>query len=129
MIIIREDQLTLPIANEQGFVDWYIDTFMPEHLFYVYAGVERKVLTKRVRYGRQIALSFGFVDPISLTHFVTFMWAIGPNFYIYSGFKEITEATYQPDMKRIDRFYDEVTDEQNMEARLGANEKAWNPDD
>lgn len=128
MIVMRKGQMTLLIANEQGFVDWYVDKFMPEHLAKFHKNFERDVLVKRVRFGRKKALSFDFSDPVSVTHFVTFMWASGPAFYTYPGFKEIIEASYLPDMERVDNLY-EVTDEQNMEAMLGADEEAWNFDD
>ena len=126
MLIMREDQLTLPIANEKGFVDWYVDEFMPEHIADFYESLDRPTMVKRVTYARKLALHFNFKDPVSMTHFVTLMWEIGPNFYTFPVFKEIAEDINQPSMKRIDRFY-EVSDEQDMAATFGADEKAWNP--
>ena len=127
MLIIRDDQLTLDIADEQGFADWYTDTFMPKHLPLFCEELSREVRIARVIYGRNQAIAHGFHDPVNQTHFVTLMWDIGPNFYTFPGYKEIAEATADPESLRIDRLYDDITEEQDKAATEGADETAWNP--
>lgn len=128
MLIITDDQLTLSIASEQGFANWYVDTFMPEHLTVFCDEVSREVRKQRVIYGRKQALAHGFTTPINHTHFVTLMWDIGPNFYFFPGYKEIVEATTEDENVRIDRLYNDVTEEQDHEATWGADEAGWNAD-
>jgi len=127
MLILRNDQLTLDIADEQGFADWYVDTFMPEHLAVFCDELPRHVRRERVIYGRNKAIEFGFTDPVHQTHFVTLMWDIGPNFYTFPGYKEIVEAIDEPAEKRIDRLYEDLSWEQEKAAILGADEKVWYP--
>jgi hypothetical protein len=126
MLILRPDQLTLTIADEQPFINWFVDIFMPEFLDDFYTTIDREILIQRIRFARNKALSFGFNDPICTTHFVWLMWEIGPDFYTFSGYKEIAEATWQNQTERIDCFYHGVTDEQDKAAMFGTDISAWN---
>jgi hypothetical protein len=128
MLILRDDQLTLTIADEESFANWYVDSFMPEHLAIFCEELDRDTRKKRVIFGRRKAIKKGFTQPMSHTHFVTLMWDIGPGFFYFPGYKEIAEAIDQPEADRINRFYDDITDEQDKAATLGADENAWNPD-
>ncbi|MFW5443508.1 MAG: hypothetical protein ACKE51_04275, partial [Methylococcaceae bacterium] len=115
---MRDDQLSLAIAAEQGFVDWYVDTFMPEHLSVFCEELSRGIRKQRVIYGRKQAIVLGFNEPINQAHFVTLMWDIGPGFYHFPGYKDIAEATDDLESNRIDRFYDDISDEQDKAATL-----------
>lgn len=127
MLTMREDQLTLGIANETSFVEWYVTVFMPKFMPIYCKEVSKTIREKRVAYGRKLAISYGFSDPTSQAHFVTFMWEIGPIFYTFPGYKEIIEATEQPIRMRIDRLYDEITEEQEDAVIKGYNPKDWQP--
>ncbi len=124
---MREDQLTLPIANEKGFVDWYAEVFMPKHIPSFCEEVSIEVRKKRIAYQRKLAISFGFTDPTSQTHVVTFMWEIGPLYYTFSPYKEIMEATHQTIKTRIDLLYG-VTKEQENAAIERYNPSDWQPE-
>ncbi|MFA5983579.1 MAG: hypothetical protein WC782_06155 [Methylococcaceae bacterium] len=124
MLVIKDHQLTAPIANESGFVNWFVDTFMPGFLDEFHDTIARDILIKRTRYGRNKALSFGFKDPISHTHFVWLMWEIGPDFFTFPGFKEIVEDTTKPEMQRIDAFY-QVPDKLDKAAMFGSHWQVW----
>lgn len=127
MLIMRDDQLTLSITDEQGFVNWYVDTFMPAHLAVFCEELSRDIRKKRTSYGRNKAISLGFKQAINQVHFVTLMWDIGPGFYHFPGYQEISEATDEAESDRINCFYDDITDEQDKAATLGADDNAWNP--
>lgn len=124
MLTIRQDQMTLRIADEQGFIDWYVNEFMPEHVPEFHEALSNKDLNEMVAHGRREAIKYGFNDPDSQVHFVTLMWNIGPNFHHFSGFREIANATDQPGPQRIELFY-RVSDEQGAAAVLGADDSYW----
>lgn len=124
MLVLRDDQLTLPIADETGFANWFVDDFMPEFLESFYDTLDRQLLIKRARYGRNQALSFGFKDPVSYTHFVYLMWEIGPDFFTFPGFKEIAEDYSKTEQQRIDAFY-QVPDELDKAAMFGTRWQHW----
>lgn len=124
MLILRPDQLTLTIANEQGFVNWFIDHFMPEFLDDFHTRISRDILVQCVRFGRNKAISFGFKDPVSHTHFVYLMWEIGPDFFTFPGFKEIVEYNNGPESQRIDALY-QVPDKQDKAAMFGSDWNLW----
>jgi hypothetical protein len=128
MLIIRKEHMTLRISQEEGFVDWYVNDFMPEHLAEFHESFSNEDLYRMVRNGRKEAIAYGFDDPSSQVHFVTLMWKIGANFHHFPGFKEIASTTEQSGQKRIERFYNEVTDDQGAEAVLGANDRYWFPE-
>jgi hypothetical protein len=125
MITIRDDQLTLTIANEQGFVDWYVNKFMPKFMPVICQEISETTRKARVRKGRALAIAYGFLDPKSQAHFVTFLWEMGPKFYTFSGYKEIIENTKQSMPNRIERLYDEITEAEEEKAIKGFNEKDW----
>jgi hypothetical protein len=81
-----------------------------------------------VTHARRVAIKHGFDDPPSQVHFVTLMFKIGPTFYKFPGFREITEAKGVSGPERIRRYYDEVSREQAAEAILGAEYRCWEPD-
>jgi len=125
MLIIRDDQLTLPISNEAGFVKWYVEKFMPELMPIFCEEVSESIRRKRVTNGRELAIKYGFLDPNSQTHFVTFLWEIGPKFYAFKGYKDIIENTQQSTRTKIQQLYDEITEAQEEKAIKGFNEQDW----
>jgi hypothetical protein len=100
---------------------------MPEYLPEFHESFNCVDLSEMVRHGRKWALRYGFNDPESQVHFVTLMWKIGPNFYHFTGFREIANAMDQPGPVRIERFY-QVSDEKGAEAVLGADDRYWFPE-
>ena len=112
MLIMREDQLTLPIANEKGFVDWFVTDFMPENLDEEdYDKFDEETRRRRVKHGRDIAIRYGFNDPVTQTQFVALMWRFGAHFYSYPGFWSITQTTNRPGEERIKAYYDRSHEE------------------
>jgi hypothetical protein len=125
MLRLTQAQMLLAIVEERGFVDWYVDRFMPDHLPDFHRAFSRNELVSMVRRGRQEAIVYDFDDPASQVHFVTLMWTMGPTFHHHPGFREIATARDQPGPARIERFYREVTDEQGASAVLAANDRYW----
>lgn len=127
MLIIRREQMTMRLAEERGFIDWYVNEFMPDYLPEFHETFSYEDLAEMVRHGRREALKYGFDDPESQVHFITLMWKIGPNFHHFPGFREIANATDQPAPLRIERFY-QVSDEEGADAVLGADDRCWFPE-
>lgn len=111
MLELRDDQLTLPIANESGFVNWFVAEFMPEHLTERYESYSEATLKSRVRHGRNVAIKHGFTNPVNQVQFVALMWRLGPHFYLYPGFNEATFNTTLSGEKKIDLYYERSEDE------------------
>jgi len=116
--------MTLRIGEEQGFINWYVDTFMPKHLASFHETFSEQKLSQMVVHGRNEALAYGFTEPRSQVHFVTLMWKIGPNFHHYPSFREVVQSIHLPGAERIDRFY-ALTDEQWVNAKQGADDSDW----
>jgi hypothetical protein len=125
MLELRDDQLTLPIASEDGFVTWFVEEFMPDFLLEFYETLDYSILLERARYGRNKALSFGFKNPVSHTHFVWLMWEIGPDFYTFPGYKAIVEDQQKSEIQRVDSLYTAISNEQHRNAMLNGKEQAW----
>lgn len=127
MISIKNDLLTLNISTEQGFVQWYVHRFMPDHVPDLHQAMDNATLEKMIRNGRNQAISMGFYQPSGQVHFVTLMCKIGANFYDFPGFKEIAQATHLPEEERVEAFY-QVSDEQGAAAFEASNDRYWFPD-
>lgn len=125
MLTITQAQTLLAIDDEPGFLAWYVDAFMPDHLPEFHRAFRRDDLIGMVGRGRRVAIARGFDDPASQAHFVTLMWTMGPNFHHFPGFREIARDRSQPGSLRIDRFYREVSSEQGADAVLGADDRYW----
>ncbi len=109
---MREDQLTLPIANEKGFEDWFVTEFMPENLDEEdYDKFDEETWRRRVKHGRDIAIRYGFNDPVTQTQFIALMWRFGAHFYSFPGFKHITHSQQLSATEKIDQYYERSDDE------------------
>lgn len=128
MLIIRKDQSDAFLADKSWFVQWYVSRFIPDHLPGFHETLDDQDLKEMVTYGRHKAIELGFDDPPSQVHFVTLMFKIGPTFYKFPGFREITETKGISGPERIRRYYEEVTSDQAAEAILGAEDHCWGPD-
>lgn len=128
MLRIRQEQLDVFLADESWFVQWYVSSFMPDHLPGFHETFDDQELKEMVTRGRRRAIEQGFDDPPSQVHFVTLMFKIGPTFYQFPGFREITETKGVAGPERIRRYYEEVSEEQAAEAILGAEDRCWGPD-
>lgn len=128
MIQIRDEQLGAFLADERWFINWYVRRFIPDYLPGFHETFTDEELREMVAHGRRIAMQYGFSDAPSQVHFVTLMFKIGPTFYKFAGFREITEATDLPGPERIRRYYEDVPRDLAAEAILGAEDRCWEPD-
>ena len=125
MLIMREDQLTLGIANEQGLVDWFVTEFMPENLSEEdYDKFDEETRRRRVKHGRDIAIRYGFNDPVTQTQFVALMWRFGTPFFLYPGVKKINLSQKLSGTKRIDPYY-ERSDDEFTDVVIGNHDSDW----
>jgi len=124
MLKLNPQQMLLRIAPASGFVDWYVNDFMPQQLPDYHQAIAPDTLSEMVKNGRNQADGYGFKDPVSQVHFVTLMWHIGPNFHQQPGFREIAQNTRQPGPERIDNFY-HVSDAHWDHAVQNTDERHW----
>lgn len=124
MLNLTNEQLLICIADESGFVDWYVERFMPEHLPEFVGLFPQEKLKDMIRRGRRIALRKRFTDPASQVHFVTLMWRVGANFFQMPGFSAIADDFSDTPSSRIDRFY-AVPSDLAAEAILAADDQVW----
>jgi len=124
MLKMRLSQMLMHIMSEEGFVDWYVNKFMPDNLPEFHQNLSTTSLEDMVRSGRKIAIAHGFSEPDSIFHFVTLMWIVGPNFMDFAGFKEALEHKDLSDAQCIDALYS-VDRELAAEAIVNADDTAW----
>lgn len=124
MLKMRPIHMLMRIVSENGFVDWYVNKFMPDNLPEFHQALSTTSLEDMVRSGRKTAIAYGFSEPDSIFHFVTLMWIVGPNFMDFSGFKEALENKDLDDAGRIDALYN-VDSELSAEAIINADDTAW----
>jgi hypothetical protein len=124
MLTVRPDQTAIGIATERSFVDWYVDTFMPEELPHFHEALSDTSLREMVGNGRRRAIGYGFSDPRCQAQFVTLMWVAGPRFADFPGFAEIAADTASPESERIDAFY-AVDPALAAEAIVRADDSGW----
>jgi hypothetical protein len=77
--------------------------------------------------GKKYAAMFGLVTFPSIVHFVTMMFNVGPNFFIFPGFREALTARAASESEVIDRMY-AVSFEDAQRAMQGADDRYWWPE-
>lgn len=125
MLIMKKEQMMMGISEEEGFVHWYANDFMSECLPIFYAALTTEERLNMVSNGRQIALQQNFHDPVHQTHFITFMWTIGANFYQQTGFKDIIQETNTSEAVKINKFHTEISEKQRHQAIEQTNDGHW----
>jgi len=124
MLKLRSDQMTLGIKEETDFIRWFVNDYMPENLPHIHQVFTPEELNTLVRNGRNQAIQHGFHQPVNQTHFITFMWNIGANFYDTPAFKPILENNLLSESEKIKQFY-QVSDEDWEKSIQQANESYW----
>lgn len=124
MLKLHPQQMSLRIVPEAGFIDWYVNDFMPEQLPDYYRAIAPGTLGEMVKNGRDQALKHGFKDPANQAHFITLMWHIGANFHHAPGFKAIAQAGQSPESERINAFY-QVSEAHWDDAVKKADDRHW----
>jgi hypothetical protein len=125
MLIIKENQMMIGISEEEGFVNWYINEFMPECLPIFHKAFNTEELLEMISTGRRIAIQYDFNNPVCQTHFITFMWEIGANFYQQPGFKEIIKEVDSLEDVKINKFYTEISENKKNNAIDKSNDWSW----
>ena len=127
MLKIRQDQIFQMMEDEDAFVRWYLDVFMPEHLpVYYHSPIHPESRKEMVIQGRLYANQFGLFEFPSLVHFITMMFNIGPNFFVFPGFREALQSTARSENEVIDRMY-AVNSSAAAAAMKGADDRYWWP--
>lgn len=124
MFTLKPDQLLSRIRSEEGFVDWYVHHFMPDHLPTFHMALPAPALAERVRAGWHKAQHHRFTQPRAIFHFVTLMWLVGPGFDRCDGFWQVLARTDLDPGGRIDALYG-VDRELAALAIVHADDSAW----
>lgn len=115
-----------PLRRDEDFAEWYVEDFMSTHLVQLYHSISAQGKREMVINGRKWARVYGFTDAEAQCHFVTFMWKIGAGFFLAPGFADIAAQTGQPDMARIDAFYN-LPPEVAIGAIQNPDDRYWYP--
>jgi|688.fasta_scaffold01473_19 hypothetical protein len=128
MLKIRQEQIYKMMDDDESLVTWYLNVFMPEHLpTYYYSSIHEESRREMVLQGKKYAAMFGLVTFPSIVHFVTMMFNVGPNFFIFPGFREALTARAASESEVIDRMY-AVSFEDAQRAMQGADDRYWWPE-
>ena len=127
VIKFKKEQMTAWVDNDEAFADWYVDDFMLKNLPDFYYSVSAQGKREMTINGRAYARQFGFADGESQAHFVTFMWAIGANFFTHPGFSEIANDKDLSGSEKVDRFY-AVPKDKAVHAIMNPDDRYWYPE-
>jgi len=128
MLKIRQEQIYAMMNDDESLVHWYLNVFMPEHLpTYYYSSIREESRREMVLQGKKYAAMFGLDTFPSIVHFVTTMFNIGPNFFLFPGFREALTARASSESEVIDRIYS-VSVEDAQRAMQGADDRYWWPE-
>lgn len=119
-------QMTAPLREDGAFADWYVENFMRSHLPQFYWSLSPEGRTEMVTNGREYARHFGFVDPVCQMQFITLMWTLGANFFVFDGFRQIAEDVTGDEAQRIAAFYD-VDPDLAAQAVMNPDDRYWYP--
>ena len=123
---ISRSQIDAPLDGDESFAQSYIDGFMRTHLPGFYWSLSPESRFEMVIQGRHYARSFGIADRHSQMMFITMMWQIGPNFFVFPGFAEVAQVQGLSGPQKIDGFY-AVPKPQAIAAIHGADDRWWYP--
>lgn len=128
MLKIRQDQIYEMMDDDAALTHWYLNVFMPEHLptFY-YSPIHEESRREMVLQGKKYAATFGLHKFPSIVHFVTMMFNIGPNFFLFPGFREALTSRASSEEELIDRMY-AVSHYDAERAIRGADDRYWWPE-
>lgn len=123
---IRPEQVEGLQADDKLFVGWYVEIIMKNYFAHLYFSLTDEGKKEMVLNGRRCAKAHGLRTAEAQGHFISLMWDIGPNFYLFPGFREILARTDIVEMEKIDMLYsDAITPEQAQTAITGADDSYW----
>lgn len=127
MLQIRQDQMYALLKDDEAFVRWYRDEFMPRHLpEYHLSPIQEVSKREMILQGRSYAQRFRLAEVPSQIHFITLMFKIGPNFFEFPGFRDALAARGVKESAIIDDLY-RVSAADAERAMKGADERYWWP--
>jgi hypothetical protein len=87
MLRIRQDQMYALLKDDEAFVRWYKDEFMPRHLpEYHFSSIQDASRREMILQGRAYARRFHLDEVPGQVHFITLMFKVSPNFSSFLGF-------------------------------------------
>ncbi|MEL7497428.1 MAG: hypothetical protein AAFN77_07435 [Planctomycetota bacterium] len=128
MLEFNQGQLYQMVENDDDFVNWYKDRFMPEHLpEFHFSPIQDESKREMILQGRAYARKFNLKTVPAHAHFITMMFNIGPNFFTFPGFRHALTKPWDNEEQVIDRLYN-VSFEHAERAMKGADDRYWWPD-
>jgi len=103
---MTDKQMMAPMS-EKAFSDWYVDDIMRAYLTDFFEDLGPNVCRAFTINGMCYAKHFGFERPDLQGQFVTLMWDVAPNFFMFAEMKPILDADLS-DVDKIDALYDTI---------------------
>lgn len=127
MLKISQEQLRKAhVGTDTAFAEWFVEDIMKTWLPQYYFSVSDTGKREMVKNGRRYAIGFGLDDPQAQAHFVSLMWEIGPNFYVFPGFSDVLQRADIKNMEKIDLLFDgTVTEAQAVKAIMNPDDRYW----
>lgn len=125
MRITRKQKQSI-VASDAAFSEWYVDSVMKSELPQFFYAISAQGKLEMVTNGRTWARLHGFEDAEAQAHFITLMWKIGPNFFLFQGFAQIAQDTGGDDMTRAQAFY-QVDPALAKRAIMNPDDRYWYP--
>ncbi|MQQ08042.1 hypothetical protein GFB49_06225 [Epibacterium sp. SM1979] len=114
------------VQKDPDFAEWYVEQVMRTQLQQFYWAVSNQGKREMVINGRHWARRYGLSDSEAQAHFISLMWKVGANFFVFPGFVDVVQDTSRNDMSRVEAFY-QVDQEQAAEAIIGSDDRFWYP--
>lgn len=125
-LTLNLSQRSAPLNDDRAFARAYVEEVMKTHLPQDYWSLSPEGRMEMTMNGRRYARHFGIRDVPSQMMFITLMWEVGANFFMFSGFKEIAVSAAEGPAK-IDAFF-EVESDLAAEAIMNADPRYWYPE-
>lgn len=126
-LTLSHDQMVAHVRRDADFAHWYAENFMKTHLPQFYWSVSPEGRNEMVINGRRYAQYFGIADIPSQMHFVTLMWTIGANFFVFDAFRKIAVDRDLSGPQKIDAFY-AVDPDLACDALMNPDDRYWYPE-
>jgi len=130
MFRVSENQLEDMRRDDGVFAEWYIEKIMKNYLPQYYFSVSDEGKTEMVLNGRRFAREHGLNTAEAQGHFLSLMWDIGANFYLFPGFRDVLKRSDIEEMEKINLLFEGgVTDTQSRAAISGSDDSYWYRED
>lgn len=124
---LNDKQLEKIRQQERVFVEWYVEEIMQSYFPEMYFSLTDEGKREMIGNARRYALEHGMETAEAQGHFIGLMWDVGPNFYLFPGFKEVLARDDLQGMEKIELIFKPgtISRAQSAAAVAGADERYW----